>query len=186
MAADADNYRSLVWRDHHPVEDWMDRPGYHYSEAMADEAIRNITSNVSVAPDRPFMMFWAPVAMHSPHQAPPEYIERYKGRFDMGWDEAREMILKRQLEMGVVPPGTQLTERTRDIPAWDSLKPEEKKLYTRQMEVFAAMLTHVDEQIGRMIAALERTGQLDNTLIFVTSDNGASGEGGLTGCFNET
>jgi arylsulfatase len=186
MAADADNYRSLVWRDHHPVEDWMDEPGYHYSEAMADEAIRNITSQASIAPDRPFMMFWAPIAMHSPHQAPTEYIERYQGRFDTGWDKAREMILERQLEMGVVPPGTRLTKRTRDIPAWDSLGPDEKRLYTRQMEVFAAMLTHVDEQIGRIIETLERTGQLENTLIFVTSDNGASGEGGLTGSFNET
>jgi arylsulfatase len=186
MAADADNYRSLVWRDHYPTEDWEGKPGYHYSEAMADEAIRNITSHVSVSPDKPFMMFWAPVAMHSPHQAPPEYIERYKGMFDMGWDKAREMIHKKQLEMGVIPKGTKLTERTATIPAWDSLNDEERKLYARQMEVFAAMLTHVDEQIGRVIETLEQTGQLDNTLIFVTSDNGSSGEGGLAGTFNET
>jgi arylsulfatase A-like enzyme len=186
MAADADNYRSLVWRDHHPTEDWEDKPGYHYSEAMADEAIRNITSHVSVSPDKPFMMFWAPVAMHSPHQAPPEYIQRYAGKFDKGWDAARAEIHKRQLEMGVIPPGTKLTERTAEIPAWDSLTPDEQKLYARQMEVFAAMLTHVDEQIGRVLATLERTGQLDNTLIFVTADNGSSGEGGLTGSFNET
>jgi len=186
MAADADNYRSLLWRDHYPMEDWGDKPGYHYSEAMADEAIRNITSHVSVSPDRPFMMFWAPVAMHSPHQAPPEYIEKYKGKFDMGWDKARETIHQKQLESGVIPAGTLLTQRTKDIPAWDSLKSEEQKLYARQMEVFAAMLDHVDAQIGRVIDVLERTGQLDNTLIFVTADNGSSGEGGLTGSFNET
>ena len=186
MAADADNYRSLVWRDHYPVEDWMDEPGYFWSEAMADEAIRNITSHVSVSPDRPFMMFWAPVAMHSPHQAPPEYIERYKGVFDMGWDEARRIIHERQLEFGIIPQGTLLTERTAEIPAWDTLTPDEKRLYARQMEVFAAMLTHVDEQIGRILEVLERTGQLENTLIFVTSDNGSSGEGGLAGTFNET
>jgi len=186
MAADADNYRSLVWRDHYPTEDWVGKPGYHYSEAMADEAIRNITSHVSVSPDKPFMMFWAPVAMHSPHQAPPEYIERYKGKFDMGWDGAREEIHKRQLEMGVIPKGTKLTTRTSEIPAWESLNPEEQKLYARQMEVFAAMLTHVDEQVGRVLEALERTGRLENTLIFVTADNGSSGEGGLTGSFNET
>ncbi len=186
MAADADNYRSLVWRDHYPIEDWTDKPGYHYSEAMADETIRNITSHVSVSPDRPFMMFWAPVAMHSPHQAPPEYIERYHGEFDQGWDAAREEIHRRQLDMGIIPPGTQLTERTTEIPAWDTMNPEEQKLYARQMEVFAAMLTHVDEQIGRIIATLERTGQLENTLIFVTADNGSSGEGGLAGTFNET
>lgn len=186
MAADADNFRSLLWRDHHPVEDWQERPGYHYSEAMADEAIRNVTSHVSVSPDRPFMLFWAPVAMHSPHQAPREYLERYRGRFDMGWDRAREIIHARQLELGILPPGTKLTPRTAEIPAWDTLSPEEKKLFARQMEAFAAMLTHVDAQIGRVVEVLERTGELENTLIFVTSDNGSSGEGGLTGSFNET
>ena len=186
MAADADNYRSLLWRDHSPIEDWEGKPGYHLSTAMADEASRNITSHVSVSPDKPFMLFWAPVAMHSPHQAPQEYIDRYKGKFNMGWDGARKVIHKKQLEMGVIPRGTKLTTRTADIPAWDSLPPEEQKLYARQMEVFAAMLTHVDEQIGRILKTLERTGQLDNTLIFVTADNGSSGEGGLTGSFNET
>ncbi|NOR12105.1 MAG: sulfatase-like hydrolase/transferase, partial [Candidatus Aminicenantes bacterium] len=186
MAADADNFRSLIWTDHNPIEDWQDKKAYHLSEALADKAIEFITSQVSVSPDKPFMMFWAPVAMHSPHQAPKEYIERYKGKFDMGWDKAREIIHKTQLEMGVIPAGTKLSMRIPEIPAWDSLKPEEKKLYTRQMEVFAAMMTHVDEHIGRMVDALERTGQLDNTLIFVSSDNGSSGEGGLAGTFNET
>ena len=124
--------------------------------------------------------------MHSPHQAPQEYIDRYKGKFDMGWDKARETIHEKQIEMGIIPKGTKLSERTKEIPAWDSLNAEEKKLYARQMEVFAAMLTHVDEQIGRVVQTLEKTGQLDNTLIFFTSDNGSSGEGGLAGTFNET
>jgi len=186
MAADADNYRSLLWRDHNPIEDWEGTRDYHLSEAMADEFIRNITSHVSVSPDKPFMMFWAPVAMHSPHQAPQNYIDYYKGKFDMGWDKTREMIHKRQLEMGVIPEGTELSPRIPEIPAWESLNAEEQKLYARQMEVFAAMLTHVDEQIGRMIEVLKRTGQYDNTLIFVTADNGSSGEGGLAGTFNET
>ena len=186
MAADADNYRSLLWRDHTPIEDWTGKEDYHLSESLADEFINNITSHVSISPDKPFMMFWAPVAMHSPHQAPQKYIDYYKGKFDMGWDKAREAILKKQLEMGVIPAGTQLSPRIPEIPAWDSLNPQEKKLYARQMEVFAAMLTHVDEQIGRMIETLKRTGQYDNTIIFVTSDNGSSGEGGLAGTFNET
>ena len=186
MAADADNYRSLLWRDHTPIEDWTGKEDYHLSESLADEFINNITSHVSISPDKPFMMFWAPVAMHSPHQAPQKYIDYYKGKFDMGWDKAREAIHKKQLEMGVIPAGTQLSPRIPEIPAWDSLNPQEKKLYARQMEVFAAMLTHVDEQIGRMIATLKRTGQYDNTIIFVTADNGASGEGGLAGTFNET
>jgi len=155
-------------------------------KAKADEAIRNITCHISTAPDKPFMMFWAPVAMHSPHQAPQDYIDKYKGKFDMGWDKAREIIHAKQLELGVIPEGTQLTKRAEAIPAWDDLKPEEQKLFARQMEVFAAMLDHVDDQIGRMVELLERTGQLDNTIIFVTADNGSSGEGGLTGSFNET
>lgn len=186
MAADADNFRSVVWTDHRPVETWMGRDNYHLSEDMADKAIEFITAHKSLAPDRPFMMFWAPVAMHSPHQAPQEYIDKYKGRFDMGWDKAREAIIARQKELGVIPGNTRLTERPKDIPAWDSLTDEQRKLYARQMEVFAAMLDHVDDQIGRMLATLKRIGELDNTLIFVTSDNGASGEGGLTGSFNET
>ncbi len=186
MAADADCYRSLVWRDHYPIEDWEGKKQYHYMEAMADEAIRNITSHISTAPDKPFMMFWAPVAMHSPHQAPQEYIDKYKGKFDMGWDKAREIIHAKQLESGIIPPGTKLTERTAEIPAWEDLNDGERKLYARQMEVFAAMLDHVDDQIGRMVELLEKTDQLDNTIIFVTADNGSSGEGGLTGSFNET
>jgi arylsulfatase len=186
MAADADCYRSLVWRDHYPMEDWEGVEQYHYMEAMADEAIRNITSHISTAPDKPFMLFWAPVAMHSPHQAPQEYIDKYKGKFDMGWDEARKIIHQKQLDMGIIPPGTKLTERTSEIPAWDDLTDGERKLYARQMEVFAAMLDHVDDQIGRIVDKLEEVGELDNTLIFVTADNGSSGEGGLTGSFNET
>ena len=186
MAGDADCYRSLVWRDHYPTEDWEGKPQYHYMEAMADEAIRNITSHVSTAPDKPFMMFWAPVAMHAPHQAPQEYIDKYKGKFDMGWDEARKIIHQKQLDMGIIPPATKLTERAEELPAWNSLSDEERKLYARQMEVFAAMLDHVDAQIGRITDKLEEIGELDNTLIFVTSDNGSSGEGGLSGSFNET
>jgi hypothetical protein len=171
MAADADCYRSLVWKDHYPMEDWEGKPQYHYMEAMADEAILNITSHISTAPDKPFMMFWAPVAMHSPHQAPQDYIDKYKGKFDMGWDKARETIHAKQLEMGIIPPGTKLTERTKEIPSWDDLEPREQKLYARQMEVFAAMLDHVDEQIGRMFELLEKTGHFDNTIIFVRADN---------------
>ena len=123
--------------------------------------------------------------MHAPHHAPQEYIDKYKGKFDMGWDEAREMIVQKQLDMGIIPPGTALTERPEAIPAWDSLNDREKRLYAKQMEAFAGQLDHVDMEIGRIIDTLERTGDLDNTLIILTSDNGASGEGGLTGTHNE-
>jgi arylsulfatase len=186
MAADADQYRSVMFQDHAPVENWRDDPDYHMSTDLADKAIAYMTGHKSTAPDQPFMVFWAPGAMHSPHQAPREYIEKYKGKFDMGWDKAREEILAKQLELGIAPKGTKLTERADAIPAWDSLAPDEKKLYARQMEVFAAMLDHTDHEIGRMIDTLRRIGELDNTLIIVSSDNGASGEGGLAGTFNET
>ncbi|MHC5009462.1 MAG: arylsulfatase [Planctomycetota bacterium] len=186
MAADADQYRTLLFADHQPVEPWVGNPDYHLSTDMADKAIQYITGHMSTAPDRPFMVFWAAGAMHSPHQAPQSYIDKYRGKFDMGWDAAREQILARQIEMGVIPEGTQLTERVSEIPAWDSLSDEEKALYARQMEVFAGMLEHTDAEIGRIVAALERVGVLDDTVILVTSDNGASGEGGLAGTFNET
>lgn len=186
MAADADQYRTLLFADHQPIEPWVGNPDYHLSTDLADRAIEYITGHVSTAPDRPFMLFWAPGAMHSPHQVPDEYIEKYKGQFDEGWDAAREKIIAQQLADGVIPSGTVLSARPKDIPAWDSLNAEEKALYAKQMEVFAGMLEHTDREIGRVIDTLERVGVLDNTLIIVTSDNGASGEGGLAGTFNET
>ncbi|MEK6237506.1 MAG: sulfatase-like hydrolase/transferase, partial [Planctomycetales bacterium] len=137
-------------------------------------------------PDLPFMMLWASGSMHSPHHAPPEYLEKYRGKFDAGWDDARNKIIANQQKLGVIPDNTNLTERIKEIPAWDSLSAEETKLYARQMEAFAAQMDHVDAQIGRVVEELKRIGELENTLIFVTADNGASGEGGLAGTFNET
>ena len=183
MAADVHQFVPVMWNDHTP-EPY--RKSEHLDKDLADKAIAWITGHKSIKPDLPFMMLWASGSMHSPHHAPDSHIDKYKGKFDMGWDEAREMILERQVELGVVPEGTQLTERIDQIPAWDSLSDEEKSLYARQMEVFAAQLEWVDMQIGRVVAELERIGELDNTLIFVTADNGASGEGGLAGTFNET
>ncbi len=183
MAADVHQFVPVMWNDHTP-EPY--RSSEHLDKDLADRAIMWITGHKSLRPDDPFMMLWASGSMHSPHHAPAEYIEKYRGRFDMGWDRAREMILENQLEMGVIPEGTQLTERIDEIVAWDSLNDDEKRLYARQMEVFAAQMDHVDFQIGRILDELERIGELDNTLIFVTSDNGASGEGGLSGTFNET
>ena len=186
MAADADDYRSLLWNDHRPTENWVGKPGYHLTIDLADRAIDSFTSHASIYPDRPFLLFWAPSAMHSPHQVEKKYIDMYKGKFDMGWDKAREMIFAKQMEMKLLPAGTKLSNGIPEIPRWDSLSAEQKKLYIRQMEVFAGMLTQTDEQIGRMISALKRTGQYDNTLIILTSDNGTSGEGGLNGTFNES
>ena len=186
MAADADDFRSLLWADHRPTENWVGKPGYHLTTDLADKAINYLTSHASVTPDKPFFMFWAPSAMHAPHQVEQKYIDMYKGKFDMGWDKARETIWEKQLEMKILPAGTKLTKRAFEIPAWDSLSDVQKKLYARQMEVFAGMLTQTDEQIGRLIATLKRIGEYDNTLILLFSDNGASGEGGLNGSFNES
>ncbi len=183
MAADVHQFVPVMWNDHTP-EPY--RKSEHLDKDLADRAILWITGHKSIKPDLPFMMLWASGSMHSPHHAPEEYMIKYRGKFDKGWDKAREMILANQKKLGVVPKNTKLTERIPEIPAWDSLGDEEKKLYSRQMEVFAAQMEHVDHQIGRVVKELKRIGELDNTLIFVTSDNGASGEGGLAGTFNET
>jgi len=186
MAADANCFQPVVFMDHQPIEPWIGVDDYILEKDMADRAISYITGHKSVKEDLPFMMFWAPVAMHSPHHAPQSYIDAYKGKFDKGWDVVREEIHAKQIELGVIPANTQLTERAEAIPAWDDLPVVEKKLYARQMEAFAAQLTHVDVQIGRIVDMLEEIGELDNTLILLTADNGASGEGGLTGTHNET
>jgi arylsulfatase len=183
MAADVHQFIPVMWDDHHP-EPY--RKSKHLDADLADRAIQWITGHKSLDPDLPFMMLWASGSMHSPHHAPDDYLDKYKGKFDMGWDAAREQIIARQKELGIIPENTQLTERIDEIPAWDSLNEDEKRLYAKQMEVFAAQMEHVDYQIGRVIEMLERIDELDNTLIFVTADNGASGEGGLAGTFNET
>ncbi len=183
MAADVHQFVPVMWNDHTPEP-------YHKSEHLdvdlANRAIEWITGHKSIQPDLPFMMLWASGSMHSPHHAPPEYIAKYRGKFDMGWDKAREIILINQKRLGVVPQDTKLTDRIAEIPAWDDLNKDQKKLYARQMEVFAGQMELVDKQIGRVVKNLKGIGELDNTLIFVTADNGASGEGGLSGTFNET
>jgi arylsulfatase len=183
MAADVHQFIPVMWDDHHP-EPY--RKSKHLDADLADRAIEWITGHKSLDKELPFMMLWASGSMHSPHHAPDDYLNKYKGKFDMGWDVAREQIFARQLELGIIPENTNLTDRIDEIPAWDSLNDEEKTLYAKQMEVFAAQMEHVDFQIGRILDMLERIGEMDNTLIMVTADNGASGEGGLSGTFNET
>lgn len=183
MAADVHQFIPVMWNDHSP-EPY--RKSYHLDRDLADRAIEWITGHKSIKPELPFMMLWASGSMHSPHHAPSDYINKYRGKFDIGWDKIREQILANQKSLGIIPQNTNLTERIAEIPAWDSLNPQQKKLYARQMEVFAAQMEFVDAQIGRVVESLKRIGELDNTLIFVTADNGASGEGGLAGTFNET
>lgn len=183
MAADVHQFIPVMWDDHHP-EPYTQVE--HLDKVLADRAIENITGHKSIDKELPFMMLWASGSMHSPHHAPDSYLDKYKGMFDMGWDEARKQILAKQLELGIIPEGTKLSKRIKELPAWDGLPADEKKLYARQMEVFAAQLEHVDYQIGRIVETLKRIGEFDNTMIIVTSDNGASAEGGLAGTFNET
>ena len=185
MSADIHNFVPVMWNDHWPCNPAEGKKYYNITVDMADRAIYWITGHKSISPDRPLMMFFATAGVHAPHHADKKYLDMYKGKFDMGWDAARETTLKKQIDMGLFPAGTKLSPRSPEIPAWDSLPADKKKMYARQMEAFAAQLTQTDEGIGRIIDALKRTGMYENTLIMVTSDNGASGEGGLEGSHNE-
>jgi arylsulfatase A-like enzyme len=159
---------------------------YHFMTDMTNQAIKWVRSEKSLTPDKPFFMYFAPGATHAPHQVPKEWIAKYKGRFDQGWDTLREETLARQIKLGVVPPGTKLAPKPEAIKDWDKLNGDEKKLFTRQMEVFAAFAEYTDAEVGRLVETLKDLGQLDNTLIFyVLGDNGASAEGGSNGMFNE-
>jgi arylsulfatase len=158
---------------------------YTLNEELANKAIDWIKSEKSLAPDKPFFIYYAPGASHAPLQAPRAWVERFKGQFDMGWDRYREIVLERQKKLGVVPPDTELTARPAEILAWDSLTPDQKKVAARLMEVYAGFTAQSDHEIGRVIDAIDATGQLDNTLIvYIAGDNGASLEGGLYGTAN--
>jgi len=153
---------------------------------LADDLIRWVHNQKAGDPDKPFLAYWAPGSTHAPHQAPPEYIARFKGKFDQGWDALREQTLRRQIATGLVPRGTKLTPRPAQIPAWGSLTPGQKAFAARTMEVAAAQLAYQDEQVGRVLDELARMGELDNTLVAVVlGDNGASGEAGPPGTINE-
>jgi arylsulfatase len=160
--------------------------GYHLTEDLADHAITWIRTQKSMAPDRPFFVYFAPGATHAPHHVAQEWIDAYKGKFAYGWDEQREISLARQKELGVVPEDTVATKRHKEIPAWDEMPAELKPVLERQMETYAAYMTHTDHCVGRVIDAIEELGILDNTLLFVIiGDNGASAEGTIRGTFNE-
>ena len=158
---------------------------YTLNEDLADKAIAWIKSEKSLAPDRPFFVYYAPGASHAPLQAPKAWIDKFKGQFDMGWDRYREIVLERQKMLGVVPADTKLTPRPASIPAWDSLTPDQKKVSARLMEVYAGFTAQSDHELGRVIDTIAAIGQLDNTLIiYIAGDNGASLEGGLYGTTN--
>ena len=164
----------------------MAEEGYHFTEDMTDKAIDWVRQQKALLPDKPFFMYFAPGATHAPHHVPKEWSDKYKGKFDQGWDKLREETLARQKKLGVVPPDAELTKRHEGIPAWDAVDPKMKPVLARQMEVYAGFLEHTDHHVGRLVDALKDLEVLDDTLIYVIiGDNGASAEGGLLGTFNE-
>ena len=153
---------------------------------MTDQAIDWAKAVKSLTPDKPFFIYFAPGATHAPHHVPKEWIAKYKGKFDQGWDKLREETLARQIALGVVPAGTKLAPKPAAIKDWDTLDADEKKLFAHQMEVFAGYGEFADHEVGRLVQAIDDLGQMDNTLIFyILGDNGASAEGGMNGLFNE-
>jgi len=185
LGGETNQWAPFIYDGTKPVELPND-PNYHFMTDMTDQAVSWIKYQKALTPDRPFFTYFAPGAVHAPHHVPKDWIARWQGKFDQGWDKLREEVLARQIERGVVPAGTQLAPRPEAIPAWDSLSADEKRLYARQMEVFAGFIDMTDHEIGRMIKAIEDIGQLDNTLVlFVYGDNGTSAEGGRNGMFNE-
>jgi arylsulfatase A-like enzyme len=161
-------------------------PNYHFMTDMTNQAINWMRYEKALTPDKPFFMYFAPGATHAPHQVPKEWIAKYKGKFDQGWDKLREDTLARQIKLGVVPEGTKLAPKPKDINDWDSLGADEKRLFARQMETFAGFGEYADTEIGRLVDAIGDMDQLDNTLIFyIVGDNGTSAEGGMVGMFNE-
>jgi arylsulfatase len=161
-------------------------PDYHFTSDMTNQAINWVSAQQSLTPDKPFYIYFSTGATHAPHHAPKEYIEKYKGKFDQGWDKLREETFARQKALGVIPQEAQLTPRPAEIPSWESQTTEQKILFARQMEVFAGFAEHTDYEVGRLVQALEDIGELDNTLfLYIVGDNGSSAEGGPQGTYNE-
>jgi arylsulfatase A-like enzyme len=161
-------------------------PHYHFTTDMTNQAIRWVRAQQSLTPDKPFFVYFAPGATHAPHHSPREWADKYRGKFDAGWDKYREETLERQKRLGVVPAEAKLAPKPEAIKDWDSLTPDERKLFARQMEVYAGFGEHTDHEVGRLVQALEDLGELDHTLfIYIAGDNGASPEGSLVGMFNE-
>ncbi len=186
IGGDANQWSPALFENTKPVEPPHDARDYFFDRDMADHCVDRIRMLHAVAPQRPWLQYYAPGTAHAPHHAPKEWIDRFKGRFDQGWDKVREETFARQKELGILPPGAKLTPRPEGIPAWDSLNADQKRVFARMMEVYAAALSHCDEQMGRILDAIEETGELDNTLvIYIQGDNGASAEGSAQGLLNE-
>src|SRR5437588_3657282 len=161
-------------------------PNYHFTVDMTNQAIAWMQAQHALTPDKPFVVYFATGALHAPHHVPKDYIDRYKGKFDQGWDALRDQVFAKQKQMGVIPANAELKKRPKEIPSWDSQTPDQKKLEARQMETFAGFAEHTDEHVGRLVDALQEMDVLDNTLfVYIVGDNGSSAEGGPEGTYNE-
>jgi arylsulfatase len=186
VTADSDQFNPNLYRGTNRV-DADEGSGDMLEKRLADDIIGWVHTQKAAAPGKPFFVYYSPGSTHAPHQVPVEYSNRFKGKFDQGWDKLREETFRRQLADGIIPPGTQLTPRPEKIPAWDTLNPGARAFAIRSMEVAAGMLAYQDEQVGRVIDELTRMGEIDNTLIaLIVGDNGASMDAGLNGTLNET
>jgi arylsulfatase A-like enzyme len=165
-------YPELIYDNHAVEQPAQPEKGYHLNGDLADRAIQFIQDAHVNAPDQPFFLYYAPGASHTPHQVPKEWANKYRGRFDLGWDEYRQIVHQRQLDQGLIPAGTELSPRDPDVPLWESLAADEQRLYARMMEVYAGFLEHTDDQFGRILSFLEEIDELENTLIVALSDNG--------------
>ena len=184
---ETNQYFPTLYRDTRPIaQPKSPDQGYHFMADMTDEAI-TWTQNVRAAnPNKPWFNYFSTSGIHAPHQPPQEYRDKYRGKFDYGWDRQRELTHARQLEMGMIPKGTKLTPRDPNIPSWETRSADEKKVYTRLMENYAGYMDYTDHEVGRLIDSLAASGELENTLVmYVVGDNGASAEGGLEGTFSE-
>ena len=186
MGGETDQWTPYLYQNTTPIFPWVGKPGYNLTTDMADEAIKYMSSLNAAAPDKPFFLYYVPGGTHSPHQPTAEWRDKFKGKFDMGWNAMREQIFANQKKLGVIPENTQLTPWPDDLPKWDTLSIIQKKLYAREAETFAGYAAYTDHEIGRVIQAVEDMGKLDNTLIiYISGDNGTSAEGTLEGTFNQ-
>jgi len=186
IGGETNQWRPAVFDGTKPIEPYVGNPDYNFDYDMADQAIKWINNQKAVAPNRPFFLYYSPGATHSPHHPKKQWIEKYAGQFNQGWDKVREETLARQKELGLVPASTKLTPRIPGVSAWDSLNAEQKQLYSYMMEIYAGYLMQTDYNIGRVLEAIEKLGEIDNTLvIYIVGDNGASAEGTMQGALNE-
>lgn len=187
LAAESNQFYPALFENKNPISPpATPEEGYILNKDLADQAIKWLHYQHSVAPNKPFFIYYAPGACHAPHHAPKEWLEKFKGKFDQGWDKVREETYARQKQAGVIPPNTKLTPRPPEIPAWDTLTPDQKRLFAHMQEAFTAYLAHTDHEIGRVVEALHQQGRLENTMVvYIVGDNGPSAEGSLQGTLNE-